>query len=66
MGYQMKALSITSRTITIELENDDIYYTNEFEIILNDKFVRKENRNVFTIFDLLPNTNYVLNINNKL
>lgn len=66
MGYQMKALSITSRTITIELENDDIYYTNEFEIILNDKFVRKENRNVFTIFDLLPNTNYVLNINNKI
>lgn len=55
----MKILSITSRTITIELNNKEPYFAKEeFEIYLNSNFLRKEITNVFTIYDLKPSTTY--------
>lgn len=55
----MKILSVTSRTITLELNNKEPYYAlEEFDIMLNSVFLRKEKKNVFTIYDLTPNTSY--------
>lgn len=55
----MNILKITSRSVTLELENNNPYYSEqEFDIYLNNEYIRKENRNVFTIYDLKPNTNY--------
>ncbi len=63
----MKILLITATSVTYELENNDAYYTDEYEIYLNDKFVTKTNQNVFSIYDLNPNENYsiILNFKNK-
>lgn len=59
----MNILSITSRTITLELENEFPYYNdNEFDIYLNSKFIKKEKRNVFTLYDLNPNTKYKIEV----
>ncbi|MDE5546389.1 MAG: glycoside hydrolase family 28 protein [Anaeroplasmataceae bacterium] len=59
----MKVLSTTSRTITIELNNNEPYYAlEEFEIYLNSVFLRKESINVFTIYDLEPNTVYMISV----
>ena len=55
----MKVLTITSRSVTFELVNDRVYYSGgEFDVYLNGKFVRKENRNVFSLFSLKPSTAY--------
>ena len=63
----MRILSVTSRTITLELDNNLPYYSeNDFSIYLNNEFIRKENRNVFTIFDLTPNQKYSLIIDKEL
>lgn len=59
----MKILSITSRTITIELNNREPYFAREeFDIYLNSNFLRKEITNVFTIYDLNPNTTYNIEV----
>lgn len=55
---------ITGRSITVELDNHDIYESKEaFNVYLDDKLVLKEHkRNVFSLYDLLPNTTYRLAI----
>ena len=60
----MKILLITSNSITIELENNDLYKTKEYDIFLNDSLIEKNNLNVISLYDLLPNTLYKLRINN--
>lgn len=62
----MKLINITSRSASFELLNETAYYApNRFLIYLNGKFIREEEKNIFTIFDLNPNTNYTLNIGDK-
>ena len=62
----MKIVSITSRSITLELNNKHPYFAeDEFEVYLNSKLLYKEKRNVFTIFDLEPNTAYQIEVNHK-
>ncbi|MDE6408442.1 MAG: glycoside hydrolase family 28 protein, partial [Anaeroplasmataceae bacterium] len=59
----MKVLSTTSRTITLELNNSEPYYAlEEFEIYVNSLFLKKEKINVFTIYDLEPNTTYTISV----
>lgn len=59
----MKLIGITSRSASIAMESDNpYYYPGEFEIFLNGKFLRREKRNVFTVFDLLPDTRYTVSI----
>lgn len=61
----MRILSITSRTITLELKNSLPFYAKqEFEIFLNDNLYKKETKNVFTIFGLTPNTSYSIQVEN--
>ena len=51
----MKLIYLTSRSATIELENDLPYYNSqEFDIFLNSSLFRKERRNVFTLLGLEP------------
>lgn len=59
----MKILSLTSRTITLELQNSNpYYYVCEYDVYLNNEFILKDNKNVITIYNLLPNTSYEIRI----
>lgn len=53
---------ITANSVTFELENNDCYETNEYEIYLNNIFVRKNTTNVCSLYDLVPNKDYELKI----
>ena len=62
----MKILAITSKSATFELDNLSPYFSgNVFLIELNDKLVRQENRNVFSVFGLAPNTDYICKANGE-
>ena len=56
----MKIINLTAVSATFELENESIYYNDDkFDVFLDGKIVIKdEKRNVFTIFNLNPNTEY--------
>lgn len=55
----MKILALTSRSVTVELENKTPYYSPEkFVVSLNGRKVGVENRNVFSLFSLTPATDY--------
>ena len=56
----MKIINLTAVSATFELENESIYYNKDkFDVFLDGKIVIKdEKRNVFTIFNLNPNTEY--------
>lgn len=61
----MKILFLTSNSICIELVNDDIYETKEYDIFLNGKYYMSSNKNVFSIYNLVPNKEYNIKINDK-
>ena len=63
----MKIINLTAVSATLELENESIYYNNDkFDVFLDGKIVIKdEKRNVFTIFNLNPNTEYEIKALNK-
>lgn len=58
----MKILAITPRSATFELENSFTPYFSggNFNIKINGSFLRKENRNVFSIFSLEPDAKYLV------
>ncbi len=45
-----------------ELDNSSCFYTNEYEVYLNEEFYVKHNTNVLDIFDLQPNTSYTVKL----
>ena len=55
-------LFISNTSITVELNNKDIYKTKAYEVLLNDKPVLKTEKNVFSLYDLTPNTSYKLTV----
>ena len=63
----MKIINLTAVSATFELENESIYYNDDkFDVFLDGKIVIKdEKRNVFTIFNLNPNTEYEIKALNK-
>ena len=63
----MKIINLTAVSATFELENESIYYNEDkFDVFLDGKIVIKdEKRNVFTIFNLNPNTEYEIKALNK-
>jgi len=63
----MKIINLTCVSATFELLNNDVYYSNNsFDVFLNDAKIYKDiNTNVFTIYNLLPNTSYIVKVNNK-
>lgn len=57
----MKLLHVTSRSACFELENTSPYFSPEpFSVSLNGKYIRQETRNVFSLFDLQPDTQYTV------
>jgi polygalacturonase len=62
----MKILTVTSRSVTVELETNSAYYCDKENIIkLNGKEVKRDNRNVFSLFDLQPNSEYKIEAGNE-
>ncbi len=58
----MKILSLTSRSICLERQGSSPYFSQEeFDIYLNGELLRRENRNVFSVFDLAPGREYTIN-----
>lgn len=57
----MKLLAVTARSATFALNNDSAYYApSPFEVKLCGRVVREgEERNVFSLFNLSPDTEYV-------
>lgn len=63
----MKILLITPVSVTIELDNDTVYYSNkEYDIYLdNSLYLEGYDKNVFTIFNLFPGTYHEVKINDE-
>lgn len=61
----MRVLFVSSLSVSIELLNNDCFYTNEYDIYLNDKFIKREKKNTFSLYDLTPNTSYTVKVNDK-
>ena len=63
----MKLLCLSCVSATFELENKDIYYSLEkYDVFLNDEKVLCDVKtNVFSLYDLTPNTNYTVKVNDK-
>ncbi len=61
----IKILFVSSRSASFELNNDDIYYAKSaYNVFLNEKEVLScVKKNVFSIYNLQPRTNYLLRIN---
>lgn len=57
-----KIIYLNTRSTTIELDNNDCFYSPvKFNFYVNKKLVfENHNRNVFSIYDLFPNTEYEL------
>ena len=64
----MKLLCLSCVSATFELDNKDIYYSKEkYDVFLDDKKVLSNVKtNVFSLYNLSPNTNYVVKVNNRL
>ena len=58
----LNILFLSANSITIEIVNNDAYYTKKYDIYLNDEFIKENDKNVFSLYDLLPNKEYKLKI----
>lgn len=62
----MKIVEVTSRTITIERQNESPYYApKEYSLYVNEQFYGKFDKNVITLFDLIPNHRYEIRIEDQ-
>ncbi|MDR3021390.1 MAG: glycoside hydrolase family 28 protein [Clostridiales bacterium] len=56
---KIKLLTVTSVSACFELINDDVYFVQNYSVILDGtEVLNGQNTNVFSIFDLTPNTSY--------
>lgn len=54
----------SSTSVTIEIVNNDVYATQPYSIYLNEKLVAENViTNIYSLYDLIPNTKYRLRIN---
>ena len=54
----------SSTSITFELQNNDVYNTKEYDVYLDGKlYASNINTNVYSVFNLVPDTEYSLTIN---
>ena len=54
----INTLFIDALAASFELENNDVYYTAEYEVYLNGNYYSRFNKNVFSLYGLKPNTTY--------
>ena len=58
-------LFVSPTSVTIELDNKDIFYSSStYDVYLNNELVKKDvDTNIISLYDLIPNTEYVVKIN---
>ena len=57
----MKVLTVTTRSVTLELDNNSAYFAPEpYPVTVNGVPEREECRNVFSLFSLCPGTRYTV------
>jgi polygalacturonase len=62
----MKILSVTSRSVTVERDGASPYFNdNQSDICLNGQLIRNENRNVFSLFNLTPDSQYEITVDGQ-
>ena len=60
---KLDAIFISSRSVTIELKNNDIYSTSSYDVFLNDELViSNDNKNVFSLFNLDQDATYSIKV----
>ena len=61
---QFNIIFKTSRSITVELDNQDIYHSSKaYDVLLDKKVVlSKQTRNVFSLYQLQPSKSYELSL----
>lgn len=61
---QFNIIYLSSRSLTLELDNDAPYYSNnKYDVYLNNSLIIKDVcTNVCSIYDLIPNTKYTITI----
>ncbi len=59
---KFKSVAKSSRSLTIEMINDDIYYSAQsYDVLVNGEILYEQQRtNVISIYDLLPDTEYTI------
>ncbi|EIV99558.1 glycoside hydrolase family 28 protein [Thermoanaerobacter siderophilus] len=58
---KLNTVAVTSRTASLEIENDECYYVpNKMYVYVNDTKKYEVNTNVFTIKNLIPDTEYLI------
>ncbi len=61
-----KVLFKSATSVTIEMNNKDVYFTQPYNLYVNDALVAENIRtNVYSIYHLIPNTTYKLQVNNE-
>ncbi len=63
----MKIVFISPVSVSVMLENDSIYYSpKEYDVYLNEKKVLSNyKKNVFSLYELTPNTQYELKVDDE-
>lgn len=63
----MKIVFLSCCSVTVELENDSVYYSDkEYDVYLNKKPVLQGfKKNVFSLFGLTPSTKYEIRVNDE-
>jgi polygalacturonase len=62
---EFRDITLTSRSVTIELENEDVFFCQHpYDIYLDGKkVIENKSENVFSLFGLEPDTSYQINVN---
>lgn len=62
----MKLLFVSCISVTLEIDNNEAYYApNFFDVYLNEEVVKSHiKNNVFSLYDLEPDTEYEVRVNN--
>ena len=50
------------RSVTIEMDNKDVFLTDTYKVFVNDILYAETNKNVLSIYDLLPNKTYEIKV----
>ncbi|CDR31228.1 Exo-poly-alpha-D-galacturonosidase precursor [Acholeplasma oculi] len=63
----MQVVFLSATSVSIELTNNDVYFTKEaYDVFLNDELVIKNHKtNVFSIYKLEPNKPYVIKVEDQ-
>ena len=64
MKLEVLSISCVSATLEIKYDEENVFYPHyskkEYDLYLNDSFIRRDNKNVFTLHDLKPDSSYTV------